>query len=174
MPLKILWNAIVDANAAGLVRCVRRIVGNDHDTEDVVQQVFLEAWRMPNHDSVENWPAFLRRMAHRRAIDHLRKRVRAKKSSLSAAEHRASAEDSPDASLAASELATALRQAITQLTPSEATVFTMTYFDELDRTEISEALDVSVNAVTVSLHKARKRLKELLGSQTTRSKTNER
>lgn len=168
------WNSIVEANAAGLVRCVRRIVGNDHDTEDVVQEVFLEAWKMPNHEAIENWPGFLRRMAHRRAIDRVRKRIRAKEStSLAEPERVIASEDAPDANLAATELAEALRKAITELTPTEATVFTMTYFDELDRTEISQTLEVSVNAVTVSLHKARKRLKELLGPQTTRSRANE-
>ena len=37
---------IVESKVAVLVASVRRIVGNDHDAEDVVQEMFAEAYRI--------------------------------------------------------------------------------------------------------------------------------
>ena len=70
------WRNIVESNIGWLVPSVRRIVGNDHDAEDVVQEVFVEAYALARETQVENWPAMLRRMSQRRAIDQLRRKSR--------------------------------------------------------------------------------------------------
>ena len=77
------WQQIVDAHIQWLVPSVRRIVGNDHDAEDVVQEVFVEAYSLAQRTEVENWPGLLRRMSQRRAIDHLRRKARNKETASS-------------------------------------------------------------------------------------------
>lgn len=68
------FNEIVALHGRAVYRTVWRIVGHEADAEDVVQEVFCEAFRLPAGKRVENWPAFLKRLATCRALDSLRKR----------------------------------------------------------------------------------------------------
>jgi RNA polymerase sigma-70 factor, ECF subfamily len=61
----------------GLLRTVaHRVINNETDTEDVVQVIFLEVWRMAEHYSEEKGKAlgWIVTLARRRAIDKLRKK----------------------------------------------------------------------------------------------------
>ena len=61
------------------------------------------------------------------------------------------------------ELADRLRWAIPALSDREATVFSLRDFGDITNDDIAETLGITTDAVGVALHKARKRLKELLG-----------
>ena len=63
------------------------------------------------------------------------------------------------------ELANRLRWAVAELPDREASVFSLHYFGEMANNDIAETLGISADAVGVALHKARKRLKELLDLQ---------
>ena len=62
----------------------------------------------------------------------------------------------------AEELAARLRAALARLPARQAEVFALRFFEQMDNREIAEALALSANAVGVLLHKARRRLRELL------------
>ena len=68
------------------------------------------------------------------------------------------------------ELADRLRWAIAELSDREASVFSLRYFGEMANSEIARTLGISTDAVGVALHKARTRLKELLGLQASASR----
>ena len=63
------WSELVRNHRALVISVVRRIVGNDEDTEDVAQEVFWEACRASERQVIEMWPGFLRRLATCRALD---------------------------------------------------------------------------------------------------------
>jgi RNA polymerase sigma-70 factor (ECF subfamily) len=157
------WPEIVDAYNELVVRSIRQIVGNDHDAEDTAQEVFLEAYRVASTIEVENWGGFLRRLATRRALDRLRA-VRRAKMELEGID----LGGLPDAAFepyqhaTAHELSERLRNALAVLTPGQADVFALRYFDELSYEEIAETLKITANAVGLALNKARMRLQELL------------
>jgi RNA polymerase sigma-70 factor (ECF subfamily) len=140
-----------------------RLLGHAADTEDVVQEAFLDAFRLHAVQPVENWGALLRHLATRRAIDRLRKRRAAALVPLGNLEATAPECEQPESVAAERELADRLRWAIAELPDREASVFSLRYFGELANSEIARVLDVSTDAVGVALHKARKTLKELLG-----------
>lgn len=157
------WRQIVESNIQPLVASVRRIVGNDHDAEDVVQEVFAEAYLLAQKKQVDHWPALLRTMAQRRAIDQLRRTMRNNCSTNSESMNWVpSDQDAPSETSEASDLQNLLRQSLTKLSDREAAVFSLAYFDSLSRSEIAATLQTSENAVSVALHKASKRLKDLL------------
>jgi RNA polymerase sigma-70 factor (ECF subfamily) len=153
------WDRIVREHGPVVFATAWRILGHTADTEDVVQEVFLQAHQMARETVVRCWEALLRRLAACRALDRLRQRrgtVPLDGLSL------ATTADSPEAVAMERELAGRLRLAIAQLPRREATVFCLRYFDDLSYEQIAEALQIRVGAVATALHKARARLESLL------------
>ena len=157
-----MWRSIVDSNIGWLAASVRRIVGNNHDAEDVVQEVFVEAYALAQKTQVENWPALLRRMSQRRAIDQLRRKVRTAKTASSELMAMVPSDEDHEQAMEKCDLESQLRKSLVELSDREATVFALTYFEHLSRSEIATTLQTSENAVSIALHKAIKRLKVLL------------
>lgn len=156
------WDYIVNCHVALVVTCIRRIVGNDHDVEDVTQDVFLEAYRVSQTKEIQNWPGFLRRLASRRAIDLLRKRSSGMRATLTLAETEpVSTSPEPYQTVIATELAERLRKILCVLPEGQGQVFSMRYFEGMSNEEIAESLEMSSNAVGLALHKARIRLQSL-------------
>ncbi len=153
------WDRIVRELGPMVFGTAWRILGHAADTEDVVQEVFLEAHRLQLTQPVRHWPAFLRRLAICRALDRLRQR-----------RFTCSLEDvdlpdgvgGPEEEAIGHELAERLRHAIAQLPEREAAVFCLRYFDDLSNQKIAEALAISAAAVGVALFRARARLEALL------------
>ncbi len=68
---------LLQARYAGFLRNVSmKVLHNESDAEDLIQEVFLEVWhRARNYDVTKGRPlAWLVTLTHRRAIDRLRKR----------------------------------------------------------------------------------------------------
>jgi RNA polymerase sigma-70 factor (ECF subfamily) len=139
-----------------------RILGRVQETEDVVQEALLGAFRLQQQHGVDNWGGLLRHLATARALDVLRKRRAAV---ILEFEPPAPTRDQPEAIAIGRELAEQLRSAVAQLPDREADVFCMRYFGQMSNTEVAETLSISADAVAVALHKARSKLKELLIDQ---------
>jgi RNA polymerase sigma-70 factor (ECF subfamily) len=137
-----------------------RILAHAQDAEDVVQEVIAEAHSHSNGEAVVCWPATLRTMVTWRALDALRRRRVILP--LSPAQPTAGKDD-PQAIAAGHELEVRLRAALAELSPREAEVFCLRYFEDLSYRTIAERLAISPTAVSTALHQARKRLQELLG-----------
>ena len=153
------WNRIVREYSPLVFATAWRILGHIDDTEDVVQEVFLQVHQLARTHTVRHWPAFLRRLAACRALDRLRQRkntVSINGLSLAASE------EGPETTAIESELAERLRRAIAQLPEREAEVFCMRYFDDLSYQEIAETLQIRAGAVASALHKARLKLETFL------------
>ena len=158
--MQVSWHQIVEANVRGLVASVRRIVGNDHDAEDVIQDVFAEAYRLSANMEVENWSALLRRIAQRRAIDHLRRRVRRVKTTDSdTLSQIATTETDPSESLDATELDDQLRTALATISDREASAFSLAYFEQMSRPEVAAVLETTINAINIAIHKSVQKLR---------------
>ena len=153
------WNRIVREHGPMVFGTAWRVLGHAADTEDVVQEVFLEAHRLRQTQPVRHWAGLLRRLATYRALDRLRQRkTTLPLDGLSLL----SSGDGPEAEAIGRELAERLRQAVAQLPEREGTVFCFRYFEDLTYHQIADILDISSGAVATALHKARARLEDLL------------
>jgi RNA polymerase sigma-70 factor (ECF subfamily) len=161
------WESIVRTHTPLAFDAAWRLLGHAADTEDVVQEALLDAFRLHAVQPVDNWSALLRHLATRRAIDKLRKRCRATLVPLGSFQVAAPESEQPESVAAERELADRLRWAIAELPDREASVFSLRYFGEMANNEIARMLGISTDAAGVALHKARKRLTELLGLQAT-------
>jgi RNA polymerase sigma factor (sigma-70 family) len=138
-----------------------RITGSMADAEDVTQTVFL---RIVNSDSIDvkNAGSYLYRSAINGALDLLRRRKAAATEPLDAAASLAKAGESPDTEISSNQLRELLRQAIGELTPRAAEMFTLRYLEGLQNREIAKLMKTSQALVAVTLHQSRSRLKKRL------------
>lgn len=157
------FNALVDLHGRAVYGVAWRILGHRDDTQDVVQEVFFEAFQRFADERVEHWPALLRRLTTYRALDRLRQRRTS--CTLDGLEV-ADPGGEPWAAAADRELADLLRRAVAQLPEREAGVFCLSSFDGLTNAEIAETLQISSGAVAVALHKARSKLAVMLAEIT--------
>jgi RNA polymerase sigma-70 factor (ECF subfamily) len=162
------WDQIVSRYGPAVWRTAFRLLGRGADAEDCFQETFLAALRVARGGPVRHWGGLLQRLATAQAIDRLRRRVRRRgreaPADLAAV---GSPEPWPEQHAAAAELSGRLRQALAELPDRAAQVFCLHCLDGWSYAEVAEQLGVSVDAVGVALHRARRQLQYLLGPSLT-------
>lgn len=155
------WGKVIEKHAERVFRIAYRILGSVHDAEDISQEVFTEAMAVQEAGPIRTWTGLMVRLATVRSIDRLRK-DQGRPESLTIVDKNPAATQRPDQELIAAELATWLRGEILMLPDQQAAIFSLAYFEQLSRNEIATALDVSPEAVSTTLYKARKKLSSRL------------
>ncbi len=150
------WEAVVGQHVEIVRRTVYRLVGNDADAWDCVQETFLEAVRIDRREPVRDWSALLRHLATARALDLLRMRSRQRCRCSAEADpaQATSREPSPSHQAEASELADRLRAAVGQLPRRQAQVFCLTCFEQMTSDEVGHRLGISPTAARMLLSRA--------------------
>lgn len=158
------YAGIVRRHGPRLHRILARMLRDEDAAEDLLQEVFVSAWRaLPRFDASRSLHPWLRRIAVNAALDELGRRKRR-------AEHEDSEElllrmaspRSTDARLGERELIEAVEMALTSLPPEWAAVFRLRVQEELSYAEIAETLEIPVGSVMSRLSRARARLAGLL------------
>jgi len=150
-----------------IFRAAYRVTGDAADAEDVLQTVFTRLLRREEQpDLSESAGSYLHRAAVNAALDLIRARKRARTVDLDGIgdqliDH---ADPGPERRQGSRELARRLREAMTRLSPRQAEIFTMRYFEGLGNLEISKMLGATQTSIAVILHRARHRLQKELGS----------
>jgi RNA polymerase sigma-70 factor (ECF subfamily) len=148
-------------------RAAYRITGDASDAEDVLQTVFTRLLRREEQpDLSDSAGSYLHRAAVNAALDLIRARKRARTVDLDGVgellvDH---ADPGPERRQGSRELAKRLREAMTRLSPRQAEIFAMRYFEGLGNLEISKTLGATQTSIAVILHRARHRLQKELGS----------
>ena len=148
------WDRIVERHAERVFRIAFRILGSVHDAEDVSQIVFTEAIKLHAAGPVQSWTGLFVRLATLRAIDLSRRR----RSTVELDEGDRVSYVGPPEHAVAAELAAWLREAAGKLPEQQAAIFSLTYYEQLDRDEVAAVLSVSPETVSTALYKARQRL----------------
>ena len=147
---------LYDRHARMVYSLVLRILRDDANAEDVVQEVFVQAWQQAARYSVEHGtvPAWLLAIARRRALDRLRtpdaRPDRASAGFDAAMPPRAAAGDLA-APLLASEDALMLRRALDALPFSQRSAIELAYFEGLSQREVEARLDEPPGTVKARL-----------------------
>ena len=149
--------ALFDAHAEGLCRMVHRMTGSREVAEDVVQEVFVTAWRRRS-DLTD--PSHVRTWLYRVAVNHVRHRRRSKARLLSfldrwKVEPEADSPVLPDTVVSREQRAAAIHAIVAQLSPKQREVFVLYELQELSGQEIADILEISVNTVWGRLRLAR-------------------
>jgi RNA polymerase sigma-70 factor (ECF subfamily) len=150
------WEALVREHGRAVYATAFRILGHAAEAEETVQDVFLAALRARR--TVRLWPAWLRHVATRRALDRLRRRPPTQP--LEGFDPATVVGPADEA--AGNELAEQLRAALARLPPREAEVFCLRFLDDLSNQQIADALGLAPGAAGVALHRARAKLAQWL------------
>ncbi len=159
------WQEILRRDGPAVWRIAYRLLNNRADADECFQETFLAALELSRRQTVRNWPALLQRLAAARAVDRLRGRCRQRRREQTADWNTlAGNEPQPSRGAEEAELIQRLRDALAQIPAQQAEVFYLHVLEEWSYQEIAEQLSLSINAVGVLLHRARKRLRQLLAS----------
>jgi RNA polymerase sigma-70 factor, ECF subfamily len=167
------FETLVRLHSGRLLAVARRLVGNEEDARDVVQDAMLSAYRsikrFEGHSRISTW---LHRITVNTALMKLRSRRRRPEESIEPLlptfqedGHHASefvAWPAADAALERDETRRAVRAAIERLPESYRTVLLLRDIESLDTAETARLLGLTSNAVKIRLHRARQALKTLL------------
>lgn len=169
-----IFEKIVRTQGPRLLSTTRRILGNDDDAKDAVQEAFISAFRarakFGGDSRVSTW---LHRIAVNAALSKLRSRNRHPEDSIDEllphflpdghhAEKFTAWNEPADQTVARKEMAVIVRRAIDELPESFRTVLMLRDIDGLNTEEAATALNITSNAVKLRLHRARMALRALL------------
>jgi len=165
------WDTLVAIHGPAVWAICSRLLGNDRgEAEECYQETWLSAWKGSQGLTIGSWPSFLCRIATSKAIDRLRQRYR-QRSAFGTS--RSTGDDdiggvpsaiaSPVETTVAAELSERLRTALADLPAKQSEIFSLHVLSDWSQPEIAEQFGMSVNAVSVTIHRTRERLRQLLG-----------
>ncbi len=157
-----LFSKIVPQYSEKLYWTIRRIVLGHDDANDVLQNVFMKAWKsIGEFESRASLSTWLYRIAVNEALDFLRRKKNI--ASLDVADNasvanRLMADEYFDGNVAQA----LLQEAIASLPDVQRVVFNLRYYDEMKYSEISQMLNTSEGALKASYHIAAKKIADFM------------
>jgi RNA polymerase sigma-70 factor, ECF subfamily len=150
---------------------ISRMTRRSDDVDDIVQELFLRAWRgLPRFRGESQFSTWLYRIAVNTAIKHKQKSKSELLQALPTEETgggleqlKASEETDPVTQAQRGERERLLREAVMRLPEKQRVVVQLHYFDGKSCEEISQIIGCSVGTVWSRLHYACKRLRSVLG-----------
>ena len=147
-----------------LFRFSLQIVGNVAEAEDVVQEVFIKLWKSREKlDEYRNLEAWCMRLTKNQSIDKLRSKHR-RVSDLDGVDV-TETEATPHRLAEVNDLMGLVHKALAQLPEKQRQIMHLRDIEGLTYQEISDALEVPLNQVKVSLYRARQFVKHQLINQ---------
>ena len=168
------YTELVTSHSGRLLSVARRMLRDEEDARDVVQQGFLSAFKaLPHFNGQSRISTWLHRIVVNAALMKLRSRSRRPEDSienllprfLEDGHHAVKWNDvtaPAETLLLQGETRARVRAAINRLPESYRTVLMLRDIEELDTEETARILGVTTNAVKIRLHRARQALAGLL------------
>jgi RNA polymerase sigma-70 factor (ECF subfamily) len=170
------FEALLDEHGDSVYGYARHLVGNEEDAEDVAQEVFVRLWRRRETIEIETARYWLLRVCRNLCLDGLRrKKVRAQARDTSErgrvgieieeSDGRERSLEVSDKGVGALHTEQALDiqkmvRAMEGLNEPHRSIILLREVQDLSYDEIAETLDLSLSAVKVYLHRARKKIRQ--------------
>lgn len=144
-----------------------RMLGESTEAEDAVQETFLRIHKnLRRYDMARSFKTWLLSIASNHCIDRLRKRrmhfVSLDDEPTAAALALRSSSPTPEQAILAGELTDAIQKLLLQLDEHYRLAVIYRYWYQYSYAEIAQEMDTTESAIKSRLHRARKKLAELL------------
>ena len=157
---------LYDVHARAVYSLAVRILRSQSDAEDIVQEVFVQAWRnATRYDATRGTVAgWLLMQARSRAIDRLRaRRARPEQTDDAQRPEPADAAAGPDIQIVRGEQAQRVRDALGQLPLLQRTAVELAYYEGLTHAEIAVQLEQPLGTVKTRIRQGLLKLRQALG-----------
>lgn len=146
-----------------IYRMAYRLMGNQEEAEDIVQEVYLKLWGLRNelekYNSIE---ALSIRIARNLCLDNLRRR-KTRQEAIKLETVKAEVyPDTPAESLEKKEEKEVVRTLIAALPEPQRSLVHLRHIEGKEYDEIADMVNMNVNAIRVSISRARKQMREML------------
>ena len=164
---KDVFDAAVSNHAGRVYTFASYLLGNAADAEDVTQEVLIKLWNRGPEAEDHRLRAWLLQVTRNACIDQLRRRRRKaevipiRREDSPAPDH-PSTTPSPEAVAEGAQIGGRIADALRRLSDTARGVVILREIQGLSYAEISDVMDISVASVRVTLHRARRRLREHL------------
>ena len=162
------FRVLVEQHSRSVFRLAFRMIGNEQDAEDVVQESFLRAYRqLGRFESRANFGTWLYRITANCAVDLMR--AKQARHDQSRAETLDDAVDTtlsqlpdPERMAGSAEIQRRVTKALEGLSPLERAAFTLRHYEGRSIEEISRTLGLGTSAAKHSVFRAVKKLRAVL------------
>jgi RNA polymerase sigma-70 factor (ECF subfamily) len=152
------YRLLVERYSQSVFRLAFRITRNEQDAEDLVQDVFLKAFRaIATFDGRSSFPTWIYRITANASLDVIR--LRKPVTEVPDLRDRA---PTPERLAVSGQIRQRLASAMEELSPQERAAFVMRHFENRPISEIAESLSLRENATKHSIFRAVKKLRAAL------------
>lgn len=157
------FNLIIRKYQERLYWHIRKIVIGHEDTDDLLQNTYLKAWKgLENFRGESQIYTWLYRIATNEALSFLKEKRREFFLPMVNVENTLISGLESDPYFNGDELQLKLQKAILKLPEKQRLVFNMRYFDEMKYEDMALILDTSVGALKASYHHAVKKIEAFI------------
>ncbi|MDR4987365.1 MAG: sigma-70 family RNA polymerase sigma factor [Bacteroidales bacterium] len=157
------FNLIVRKHQEAVYWHVRRLVISHEDANDIVQEVFLKAWKaLPAFRGDAALFTWLYRIATNESLSFLKKKKRRALISLRDADKQLEETLEADVYYQGSDIQKKIQKAILKLPEKQRAVFNLRYYDEMKYEDMAEVLSTTVGALKASYHHAVKKIEKYI------------
>ncbi|HEX6327689.1 MAG TPA: RNA polymerase sigma factor SigE [Jiangellaceae bacterium] len=167
------WDDVVREHSSRVYRLAYRLTGNQHDAEDLTQDVFIRVFRSLSTYTPGTFEGWLHRITTNLFLDMVRRRQRIRFDALGddAAERLSGREPAPDRLLADRQLDSDVQSALDSLPPDFRAAVVLCDIEGLSYEEIAATLGVKLGTVRSRIHRGRAQLRAALEHRAPRSAT---
>jgi len=160
------FKLLVMPYSSRLYRMAFRLMNNREEAEDIVQEVYMKLWGMRDElNDYKSIEALCVRITRNLCLDQLRRRKvdqnALKNERLSAENHL----DDPENNLERQEEKKIIHVLIASLPEPQRSLVHLRHMEGKEYEEISKMVNMNVNAIRVSISRARKQMREMLEKQ---------
>ena len=173
-----LYTHIVDRYESKISRYVQRIVGAGDQSGDILQDVFIKVYiNINSFDVDKKFNSWIYRIAHNECVNFLKKKKSIGFSFFDLDTFLPSYNLNTDNSIKSQDLIfiekenkEKIEKALQVLDLKYREVIVMSYFEDLDYKEISQALQIPISTVGVRIMRAKKQLQAILKDENSDTK----
>ncbi|MFG2135817.1 RNA polymerase sigma factor SigE [Streptomyces sp. NPDC048650] len=170
------WEEIVSTHSARVYRLAYRLTGNQHDAEDLTQEVFVRVFRSLSTYTPGTFEGWLHRITTNLFLDMVRRRQRIRFDALGddAAERLPSREPSPQQQFNDTHFDADVQHALDTLAPEFRAAVVLCDIEGLSYEEIAATLGVKLGTVRSRIHRGRSHLRKALKHRSPAARAEER